>query len=103
MRSSVRSRLAPPRVAFGFAWRSRAEPKAKRARRSSKSEDGLTVNDQRISSAKTSLRKRAPNERACGIFDIVKRRSIRVWDLRSNSPNSNHYLRDVSLPVHPKS
>src|SRR6266853_1937298 len=44
----------------------------------------------------------APNGRACGIFDIVKRRSIRVWDLRSISRNSNHYLRDVSAPVHRK-
>jgi len=91
---------------LGFAWRSHAGEKAKRARRSSKSEDGLTVGRQtdrpKITSAKTSLRMRAPNGRACGIFDIVKRRSIRVWDLRSNSRNSNHYLRDVSALAHRK-
>jgi hypothetical protein len=33
----------------------------------------------------TSLRTLRPFGRACGISDIVKRRSIRVWDLRSNS------------------
>jgi len=27
---------------------------------------------------------------------------IRVWDLRSNSRNRNHYLRDVSALVHRK-
>jgi hypothetical protein len=53
-----------------------------------KSEDGLTIGRQtepKTSSAKTSLRTLRPFGRACGISDIVKRRSIRVWDLRSNS------------------
>ena len=49
-----------------------------------KSEDGLTIGI-KTSSAKTSLRTLRPFGRACGISDIVKRRSIRVWDLRSNS------------------
>ena len=31
---------------------------------------------------------------ACVISDIVKRRSIRVWGLRSNSRHRIHYLRD---------
>ena len=34
-----------------------------------------------MSSARISLRMRRPSGRACGIYDIVKRRSIRVWDL----------------------
>ena len=33
----------------------------------------------------TSLRTLRPSGCACGISDIVKRRLIRVWDLRSNS------------------
>ncbi len=90
---------------LGFAWRSHAGEKAKRARRSSRerrrADDRLkTLSTRKQTSAKTSLCVRCPNGRACGIFDIVKRRSIRVWDLRSNSRNSNHYLRDVSALVH---
>ena len=46
-----------------------------------KSEDGLT-DQAKIIVRETSLRMRCPNGRACGISDIVKRRSIRVWDLR---------------------
>jgi hypothetical protein len=41
--------------------------------------------DLTISSARTSLRmRRSLQGPACGIYDIVKRRSIRVWDSQSN-------------------
>jgi hypothetical protein len=53
-------------------------------------------------SAKTSLRMLRPSGRACGISDIVKRRSIRVWDLRSNLQNLNHYLQIISALAHRK-
>jgi hypothetical protein len=43
-----------------------------------------------------------PSGCACGIYDIVKRRSIRVWDLRSNSRFSIHYLQDISALAHRK-
>ena len=48
------------------------------------------------SSAKTSIRTRCPPGCACGISDIVKRRSIRVWDLakqfaRSQSLSPDHF------------
>ena len=65
-------------------------------------EDGLRTKRQLPSSAKTSLRIVVRTGRDCGIYDIVKRRSIRVWDLRSNSQDSNHYLRDISALAHRK-
>jgi hypothetical protein len=50
-----------------------------------KSEDGLTIVAKDIV-RETSLRTLRPSQdAACGISDIVKRRLIRVWDLRSNS------------------
>jgi len=56
-RSAVRSRLAPPRFAFGFAWRSHAEAKAKRVRRSwsvAEAKTGLS----------SDLRRRRPDKEA---------------------------------------
>jgi hypothetical protein len=71
-------------------------------RRSSKSEDGLPVEPTKVIVRETSLRTLRPAGCACGISDIVKRRSIRVWDLRSNSRNFNHYLQIISALVHRK-
>ena len=38
----------------------------------------------------------------CGIYDIVKRRSIRVWDLQSNLRVPDHNLQIISALVHRK-
>src|SRR5258708_27142924 len=50
----------------------------------------------------TSLRTRCLHRHACGISDIVKRRSIRVWDLRSNSRALNRNLQVISALAHRK-
>src|SRR5438477_3527244 len=42
-RSGVRSPSAPPRFAFGYAWRSHPQPKAKRARHSPQGDDGPAI------------------------------------------------------------
>jgi len=58
---------------------------AKRARRSPKGEDGLV--DDWLADRQNFVRENITSHalsfgaRACGISDIVKRRSIRVWDL----------------------
>jgi hypothetical protein len=89
----------------GYAWRRRAW-RSKRARRSSKSEDGLTIEAQSTEAKnivrETSLRALRPNGRACGISDIVKRRSIRVLDLQSNLRNPVHNLQVISALAHRK-
>jgi len=59
-----------------------------------RAKDGLTIVAQNIV-RETSLRNVASFHRdaACGISDIVKRRLIRVWDLRKQFAYHNHYLR----------
>jgi hypothetical protein len=57
MRSSVRSRLAPPRFAFGYAWRSHAGKSRSVPGEARKSEDGLLVSPvTKSSSAKKHFR-----------------------------------------------
>src|ERR1700730_4006297 len=100
MRSSVRSRLAPPR--FASAMRGAAGHGDRRVPgEARKSEDGLTTECQ-IIVRETSLRMSCPTGRACGISDIVKRRLIRVWDLQSNLRVLNHNLQIISALVHRK-
>src|SRR5258706_13649849 len=100
MRSSVRSRLAPPRFAFGYEWHGRAW-RSKRARRSSRERRRADYRTKDIV-RETSLRMSYPTGCACGISDIVKRRLIRVWDLRSNLRVLNHNLQVISALVHRK-
>jgi hypothetical protein len=87
-------------------WLRVAQPsgaKAKCARRSSTSEDGQPSTRNRQSSAKHHFACRHPHQdSACGISDIVKRRSIRVWDLQSNLRVPNHNLQVISALVHRK-
>jgi len=66
-----------------------------------KSEDGLTDRPNNIV-RETSLRTSHPFGCACGISDIVKRRSIRVLDLQSNLRNPIHNLQIISAPAHRK-
>jgi len=66
-----------------------------------KSEDGLI--DEPNIVRETSLRTLRPlRDAACGISDIVKRRSIRVLDLQSNLRNPVHNLQVISAPAHRK-
>jgi hypothetical protein len=65
-----------------------------------KSEDWLP-NESNIV-RETSLRTLRPSGRACGISDIVKRRSIRVLDLQSNLRNPVHNLQVISALAHRK-
>ena len=70
-----------------------------------KSKDGLTIEAQSAEPnivRETSLRTLRPKGRACGISDIVKRRSIRVLDLQSNLPNPVHNLQVISALAHRK-
>ena len=101
-RSAVRSRLAPPRFALR-ATRGAAtqEPEGRSVPGVALlGEDGLTayqIRPRNITSHVASLR-----GCACGISDIVKRRSIRVWDLQSNLQVLTHNLQVVSALVHRK-
>ena len=66
-----------------------------------KSEDGPTMVAKNIV-RETSLRMLHPFGCTCGISDIVKRRSIRVWDLQSNLRVLNHNLQVISALIHRK-
>ena len=50
-----------------------------------KSEDGLTMVAQNIVRENITSHALSDKDGDCGIYDIVKRRLIRVWDPRSNS------------------
>jgi hypothetical protein len=94
-----------PSGSTSFRWQCQlrlGKPIGARAADRSSCEDELRTKRQLPSSAETSLRIVVRTGRDCGIYDIVKRRSIRVWDLRSNSQHSNHYLRDISALAHRK-
>ena len=66
-----------------------------------KSEDGLTEVANNIV-RETSIRMSHPTGCACVISDIVKRRSIRVWDLQSNLRNLIRNLQVISALAHRK-
>ena len=68
-----------------------------------KSEDGLPVGPVTKSSAKHQFAcVILTKDASCVFSDIVKRRSIRVWDLQSNLRALNHNLQIISALAHRK-